>query len=187
MNRNRKRYMAVGTLVLLLAAALLVPGAVRAAENDASLPGSGIRYPGGFDPNTVGDVTGKVSGVTLPEKGPVRFRIDTGKERYTVLASASWYWRDMGVDLQDGMEVRVRGSKSLGQDANLYVVAQKIRITGSGKSFSLRDSAGMPLWGGGNGMAGKTGGGMGSPRGGGMMGGGPGGTGAGGMGGGMRR
>lgn len=179
---DRKYRKAAGMLIVVFAGFLLPPSVIRAAESETALSDSGIRYPGGFDPNTVGDVTGKVSGVHLPEQGPVLFRLDTGRESYTVLASASWYWKDLGIDLAEGTEVRVRGSKTLGKDGNLYVVAQNIRITGSNKSFSLRDSAGSPLWGGGSGR------GMNSPGGGGMMGGRPGGMErGGGMGGGRRR
>ncbi|MEW6719546.1 MAG: hypothetical protein AB1346_03760 [Thermodesulfobacteriota bacterium] len=163
----------------LLALLLGFPSAARAAEADTVLAGSGIQYPGGFDPDTVGEVRGRISDSFIPGDGPVRFRVDTGRERYTVLASPPWYWKDVRVDLPDGSEVRVRGSKTLGKDMSLYVVAQEVELLSSGKSWVFRDGDGHPLWKGRKGVAVGSGMGGASPmrRGGGGSGGGPGGPG----------
>ncbi len=165
-------------LLLFSVSAFLSPAleTAQALEGDTVLEGSGIHYPGGFDPNTVGEVRGKAYGLSVPERGPVRFRLETGKETYTVLASPKWFWKDLGADLPDGAEIRVRGSKTLGQDLNLYIIAQRIRIGSSGRPMDLRDGGGFPLW------KGPGTGGMGAPggspmRGGGGMGSRPGGMG----------
>ena len=171
--------------LLFLAIAFLPPmlQSVHAEEGDVVLQGSGVHYPGGFDPNTVGEVQGKAYGLSQPQNGPVRFRLETGNETYTVLASSGWYWKDLKTQLPDGSNVVVRGSKTLGSDMQMYVVAQKIRLPDSGRTLVLRDGAGKPLWKGqAGGATGTQGGFMG---GGGSMGGGFGGMG-GGMGG-MRR
>jgi len=118
----------------------------HAEEGDVVLQGSGVRYPGGFDPNTVGEVQGKAFGLDQPPHGPVRFRLEAGNETYTVLASSNWYWKDLKAQLPDGSNVVVRGSKSLGNDMQLYIVAQKIRLVDSGRSLVLRNEAGKPLW-----------------------------------------
>ncbi len=168
-------------LPLLFSAIALLPLAALAAhaeEGDVVLQGSGVRYPGGFDPNTVGEVQGKAYGLAQPQQGPVRFRLDAGNETYTVLASSNWYWKDLKAQLPDGSNVLVRGSKTLGNDMQLYIVAQKIRLVDSGRSLVLRDEAGKPLW------KGQAGGATGS-QGGFMGGGGSMGGGFGGMGGGM--
>ncbi len=168
-------------LLLLFLLTIFLPPTletVQAQEGDTVLEGSGIRYPGGFDPNTVGDVRGKAYGLSVPERGPVQFRLQTGKETYTVLASPKWFWKDLNAELPDGTEIRVRGSKTLGQDANLYIIAQRIRIGSSGRSMGLRDDDGFPLWKGPKAGGMGTPGGFGSPmRGGGGMGSGPGGMG----------
>lgn len=175
---------AVAALLLVLAASPTLPSlrsSAWAADAGTTLEGSGIHYPGGFDPNTVGEIQGRASGIAVPRQGPVRFRLDTGKDRYTVLASPPWYWDALRIDLPEGSEVLVRGSKTLGRDMNLYVIAQEIRFPAAGKSWVLRDEDGFPRWRGqrGNGIGGGAGGGMGgsSPmrRGGGA--GGPGGMG----------
>ncbi len=144
------------------------------------LGGSGIRYPDGYDPNTVGEVRGRAFGFFRPERGPVGFRLQSSRETYTVLASPAWFWQDTKADFPEGAEVRVRGSKSLGRDGNLYIVAQEMRVTGSDRSLLFRSKDGFPLWRGaisgpaGSGSAGPRGGFGGPMRGGGMEGGFPG-------------
>ena len=135
-------------LLLLLAIAALVPvfeGTAR-AEEDTILSGSGIQYPGGFDLNTVGEIHGRAEGLDRPERGPVRFRLLAGRESYIVLGSPAWFWRDTGADLPDGTEVRVLGSKTLGRDGRLYIIAQEMQILPSGRSVVLRHNDGYPAW-----------------------------------------
>jgi hypothetical protein len=167
-------------LPLLFCATAFLPPVLQTAhaeDGDVVLQGSGVRYPGGFDPNTVGEVQGKAYGLAQPQHGPVRFRLEAGNDTYTVLASSGWYWKDLNAQLPDGSNVVVRGSKTLGSDMQLYVVAQKIRLLDSGRSLVLRDVAGKPLWKGqAGGASGTQGGFMGGS---GSMGGGFGGMGGG--------
>jgi hypothetical protein len=125
---------------------LLAAQQARAEEKDGVLPESGIHYPGGFDPNTVGNVEGKVHGYFQPKRGPVRFQVVSGREAYIVLVSPAWYWKDLGAEISDGTQVRVQGSKSLGRDGKLYIIAQEIRILPSGRSMVFRGEDGFPLW-----------------------------------------
>ena len=167
-------------MFLFLLTAFLPPAleTAQAQESDTVLEGSGIHYPGGFDPNTVGEVRGNAYGLSVPERGPVRFQLETGRETYTVLASPKWFWKDLHAELPDGAEIRVRGSKTLGQDSNLYIIAQRIRIGSSGRPMDLRGGDGSPLWRGPKAGGMGTPGGFGSPMGGGGgMGSGPGGMG----------
>lgn len=178
--RSRAAGVALLLSLAVLALFLSLPAPAQAADPGTVLEGSGIRYPGGFDPNTSGEIQGRVSGLTIPKEGPVRFQLDTGQENYTVLASPPWYWKDLGIDLPERSEVLVRGSKTLGKDMNLYVIAQEIRLLPSRKSWTLRDEDGFPYWKGQAGAGSRNGTGGISPmrRGGG---------GGGGMGGGGRR
>jgi len=135
-------------------------GTAFAAGNGTVLEGSGIHYPEGFDPNTVGEVRGTARGVERPERGPIRFRLESGKEAYTVLVSPSWYWEDLRTEIREGAEVSVRGSKTLGRDMGMYIIAQEIRVMSSGQAWVFRDQAGFPLWksqGGGMGAGGRSG------------------------------
>ena len=138
----------------------------KAQEKETVLSESGIHYPGGFDPNTVGEVRGKAFGQHRPERGPVRFRLEGERDTYTVLTCPPWLWSDLKVDLPDGTEVRVRGSKSLGNDGNLYVIAQEMERIDTGQSVAFRDKNGIPLWKGSRGRMMGTGRGTGSPMGG---------------------
>jgi len=70
-----------------------------------------------------------------------------------VLASPAWFWKSAGVRLAPGDTVAVRGSKSLGADGRLYIVAQSISFRDSQPALLLRDVRGMPLWRGNHGGA----------------------------------
>ncbi len=145
-----------------LCALLLLPavGTALAAGNGTVLEGSGIRYPEGYDPNTVGEVRGTARGVDRPDRGPMRFRLESGKETYTVLVSPPWYWEDLRTEIPDGAEVSVLGSKTLGRDLRMYIIAQEIHVVSSGRVWAFRDEKGFPLWkvqGGGMGVGGGSG------------------------------
>ena len=132
--------------VLLLLLLQAQPLAARAGGVDSALEGSGIRYPGGFDLNTVGDVQGKAWKLFIPERGPVRFQLGSGSATYTVLACPASYWRKLGVRLAEGQEVLVQGSKAFGADGKLYVIAQILRALPSGRTTVFRDYRGRPAW-----------------------------------------
>jgi hypothetical protein len=117
-------------------------------EPEMILPACGIRYPGGFDPNTVGEVEGRVAALTRPERGPVTFRLEADGETYTVLAAPGWYWEERKPAVREGVRVRVKGSKTMGADGKLYLVAQEIALTGGAEPLILRDARGKPRWSG---------------------------------------
>jgi len=170
----RGKALSLALSFILLMTFLLVPALPgRAEEQDTVLKACGIRYSLGYDPNTVGEIQGKVQGLSRPLSGPVSFQLAAGRERYIVLASPVWHWRTAAAELGEGSEVVVRGSKSLGTDNNLYMIAQEIRIIATGKVLTFRTAAGAPLWSGQAGMrAGYRGGSGFMMRGGGGMGGG---------------
>lgn len=154
--------MACAVLPLLGLLFLFAPSTAAADERGVILSESGIHYPDGFDINTVGVIRGKASDVVIPDKGPVRFRVAAGRDTYTVLASPSWYWNDLNGNGVDGTTVQVRGSKTLGKDGNLYVIAQEVLILGSNRVLVFRGEDGAPSWRE-SGMSGARKGGFGSP------------------------
>jgi hypothetical protein len=137
-----------------LALVLLLPGLrlpaaasdVQALESDQALPGCGICYPGGYDFNTVGSLRGTVVELQFRDQGPVRFTVEGQGERWVVLASPAWHWRTTGLRLIAGSTVTVRGSKALGSDGTLYLVAEEISPGGGAAAAVLRDGRGRPLW-----------------------------------------
>lgn len=68
------------------------------------------------------------------------------KETYIVLASPASSWQDLRGEWQDGGEVRILGSKTLGADGRLHMIAQEVRIPGTGRIISFRTENGSPLW-----------------------------------------
>jgi hypothetical protein len=151
--RNDRGWTGIRIIFLILIIACLCPAnpltrISYAQDRDMVLPGSGITYPRGYDPNTVGDVQGRISGVSIPESGPIRITLIAGRETYTVLASPGWFWRDMDIANPEGMEANVRGSKTVGIDGNLYIIAQEIKMTGSKRRLIFRSESGNALWGG---------------------------------------
>ena len=44
--------------------------------------------------------------------------------------------------------MRVKGSKTMGEDGNLYLVAQEIAFPGTETPINLRDPLGKPAWSG---------------------------------------
>lgn len=136
------------TLLLILFFGITLPfsGAARAEERDIVLKESGIHYPGGFDPNTVGEIQGKAIHFSLPGRGPIRFQLTSDRGSYTVLTSPHWFWHKMKAKISEGTEVVVYGSKSFGIDGNLYIVAQEVRVLSSGEIYIFRGKNGTPLW-----------------------------------------
>lgn len=156
------------SLALLFSGAFGPFGASAAAApaiRESVLPGCGIAYPGGYDVNTVGSVRGKLLEIQAPEEGPVRFVVATEGERWVVLTSPAWFWNMSELRLAPGDIVTVQGSKTLGADGTLYLIAQEIRTPGYAGVVLLRDRRGAPLWGAGNRGGGMPGGGRGDGRG----------------------
>jgi hypothetical protein len=169
---RRRRAMILALFALVLCLSQPFARLVAAAE-DNLLQQSGIRYPEGYDVNTVGEVQGKAHSFMQPDKGPAYFTLSSRRDTYTVFLSPGWYWNDLKTTIRDGEELLVVGSKTLGKDGNLYIIAQEVRVAGSGKTLVLRGVDGSPLWrpfgagsGGGQGGFGSPGGGRGGSAGG---------------------
>ncbi|HEY9159737.1 MAG TPA: hypothetical protein VIS94_01445 [Desulfomonilia bacterium] len=132
--------------VIVLFMLMLASSAVYANDENKVLEKSGIVYPGGFDMNTLGEIKGRVAGLIVPQTGPVTFGLKAEKDTYMVIASPAWYWRQTGLSMSEGDNVTVRGSKSLGRDSNLYIIAQDIKIEATGQIITLRNNEGKPVW-----------------------------------------
>lgn len=138
-------------LLLLTVVILLTPrtdARAQEMELETTLPACGIRYPGGYDPNTVGAVEGRVAAFTRPERGPVSFQLEAAGETYTVFVAPAWYLEDQMIRIEKGDQVRVKGSKTMGADGNLYLVAQELTLPGTATPVILRDVLGKPSWSG---------------------------------------
>lgn len=158
------RVMKIALLVFLCCGPLFLCVSMGAAQDrDKFFQDIGIRYPDGFDVNTVGEIHGKVSDFFQPDQGPARFNLLTKKETYTVITAPKWYWNDLDGKVRDGDEVTVTGSKTLGKDGNLYIIAQEIKILSTEKLLVFRGRDGGPLWRGPTGGSGGGSRGFGGP------------------------
>jgi hypothetical protein len=135
----------LGFFFIIFLTFTLISGSARAEEKDIILD-SGIHYPGGFDANTVGEVQGKAVHIYRPEKGPMRFQLVTAYGTYTILTCPPWFWNDLRVRIGEGAEVAVRGSKTIGRDGVLYVIAQEVQVSPGGQSYCFRSKDGTPAW-----------------------------------------
>ncbi|MBA4395230.1 MAG: hypothetical protein C0407_16895, partial [Desulfobacca sp.] len=88
-------------LYILFITAFPLANPLWAEERDIILEESGIHYPGGFDPNTVGEIQGKAFHFSRPERGPVRFQLLTIQGTYTILTSPPWYCNDLPVKIPE--------------------------------------------------------------------------------------
>jgi hypothetical protein len=143
-----------GTVGFVSLAAVLVLGGVISSSRNAvaqerrglRLPGCGIAYPGGYDLNTVGVVQGELLAIEVPDDGPVRLVVSADSERWVVLSSPAWYWQMTAARFNPGDRVAVRGSKTLGADGVLYLIAREIESAAGGRAVMVRDQLGAPLW-----------------------------------------
>ena len=146
---NAKRKIGIFSLALLLLAGIAPVGVRAQPAREQVLPGCGICFPGGYDVNSAGEVEGTLLEVQKPLEGPVRLLLAGGGERWVVLTAPGWYWERARPQFAVGDRLVVRGSKTLGADGSLYVVAREIQLPGSGSAFVLRECGGAPLWSGG--------------------------------------
>lgn len=146
--RGMNNFASLALLFALAVSPLQVSTAHAQGSCDQVLPGCGICYPGGYDINTVGEVQGAIQELQAPAQGPVRFVVAGERERWVVLASPARFWESAGLSLVPGDGVTVRGSKTLGADGTLYLVAREILPSGSASPVLLRDPRGAPLWNG---------------------------------------
>jgi hypothetical protein len=137
------------SLAILLALAGIIPSGNTAGAQERRgpmLPVCGIVYPGGYDLNTVGTVEGELQAIEVPDDGPVRLVVSADRERWVVLASPVWFWKMADIQLNRGDRVAVRGSKTLGADGVLYLIAREIGPAAGETAVAFRDRLGSPLW-----------------------------------------
>jgi hypothetical protein len=120
---------------------LFVPLSVPAgAESDIS----DIKE--GYDENTELSIRGVVIESLREMRGPILIRLKFREKTYVVITAPPWYLHDANVTFQENSEVEVVGSKYIGRDGNLYIVARELRNPLTGRVITLRDSTYRPLW-----------------------------------------
>jgi len=99
----------------------------------------------GYDENTEIRVKGEVTHVLPRKHGPVIVVLHTTSKTYLVITGPPWYLEQEGFTLKVGDSLRVTGSKFIGREGNVYIVARRIKDP-SGRVLLLKDSNLMPFW-----------------------------------------
>jgi hypothetical protein len=100
----------------------------------------------GYDENTELTITGTVREVVKERRGPVIVRVSHGEKVYNVITAPPWYLAGNDIMFQPGLEIEVTGSKFLGRDGGLYLIARKLKEMKTNRSIMLRDDSLRPLW-----------------------------------------
>jgi hypothetical protein len=100
----------------------------------------------GYDENTEIKIAGTVTQAVPRMRGAVIIMLQTPNRDYRVITGPRWYLDIEGFDFKVGDNLRVTGSKFIGRDGNLYIVARKIKDSSTGKVLRLRDSDLVPYW-----------------------------------------
>jgi len=103
----------------------------------------------GYDENTEIRIKGVVTDVSPRMRGAIIIMFKAGKREYRVVTGPQRYLMQEGFEFKTGDPLLVTGSKFIGRDGSLYIMARQIKNTASGKTLLLRDSSCMPLWRGG--------------------------------------
>lgn len=124
-------------IVFLVAALLVALFSLSSAESDIKE---------GYDENTELTIRGTVIETVREMGGPVILRLKARAKTYRVITAPPWYLSQEAIAFSSGSEVEVVGSKYIGRDGDLYIIAREIRETASGRVVVLRDESYRPLW-----------------------------------------
>ena len=109
----------------------------------------GSRAGQSYDPDTVATIKGAVEKITEigdPGWSSTHLTLRTNGQTYDVRVGPTAYLSDIGVTFSTGEQIEVTGSKLKVGDVNTVVARE---ITSNGRTLTLRDVQGFPLWAGG--------------------------------------
>lgn len=136
------------TLTILIALLLCTSqGASAFWWSDSRTSFGGLDVATGYDANTVITLQGTII------SPPVRHEADNhtmmtvaaGQEVITVLLGPWDYWEQQHITAAAHQEIRLTGSRAVGNDGVTYLFAQKLDFVG-GSSITLRSETGSPVW-----------------------------------------
>jgi hypothetical protein len=126
---------------LVIVALCLISVCAYAAESDVSE---------GYDENTALTVKGTVLQVMTGQRGPVMIVLKTVNKDYTVITAPPRFLEQEGISFEAGALYEIKGSKYIGRDGTLYLIAGRLKNLVTGKVTLLRDEDNRPLWSGGH-------------------------------------
>lgn len=125
---------------LLLSMTLLA--AVALAQNRGKGQGPMFRY----DPSTETTITGTIEEIqTLDSmcQSGTHLTVKTDKGNKEVALGPTKFLADQKLELKKGDQVQILGANANTRRGEMFVARQ---ITSSGKTVTLRDDKGMPIW-----------------------------------------
>jgi len=119
--------------------------ALRAGQNAAAKPSHEDRL---YDPATVQTVRGTIAEVEYApsmrsETLGFHVILEAGSERLVVHLAPSWFIEEQSVEFEPGNAMEVTGSR-LTLTGRPVILAREVSV--AGKSLTLRDEAGTPVW-----------------------------------------
>ncbi len=99
-----------------------------------------------YDENTEITISGTITDVMLPKKGPTLLRLKLRKMTYLVVTAPHWYLAQQDIIFKQGLILEVKGSKYFSREGNIYIIGSEIKFQETGKKIILRDKYLRPLW-----------------------------------------
>ena len=112
---------------------------------------SGLDFSRGYDVNTVGTVSGRVT--ALPHQTDNEHYllvVETGSESINVTVGPGSFWGKKGIPIRLQDEVTAKGARAQGKDGKSYLLTQKLVNLTTGDQLELRSAGGEPVWSGRN-------------------------------------
>lgn len=138
-------------IFIYLAAVFLItfPTVGQAFWGSGSDNQSGLDLETGYDANTVTTVSGHVVSVqTSDERHASQLELEVNGNRSVVILGPKRYWDENGIVIKVGDSIIVSGSKAVGKDGIVYIIAQKVADISQITSVTLRNESGRPAWAG---------------------------------------
>jgi hypothetical protein len=100
----------------------------------------------GYDENTEIRIKGVVTEILPQMRGAIIVIIKAGNREYRVVTGPKKYLLLENIEFKPKDSLLVTGSKFIGRDGCIYIIARRIKNVSSGRNLLLRDSALIPLW-----------------------------------------
>jgi predicted heme/steroid binding protein len=105
-----------------------------------------VEFGEGYDENTEVIVKGHITEIKKGMRGPAQIMLSRQGRIYNIVTAPMWYLKRKGIAFREGSELEVIGSRYHGEDGNIYVIAKKIKESGTGKEIFFRDASCRPMW-----------------------------------------
>lgn len=110
---------------------------------------SGLDFSRGYDLNTVGTVSGRVTAAPrLAENEHYVIEIYDGSGSVNVSVGPGSFWEKKGIPVRLNDEISAKGARAQGQDGKAYLLTQKLVNRTTGSQLELRSEKGEPVWSG---------------------------------------